>query len=143
MANEIKLSQNTATALVLVVSTVIVSLGVVAYDSANKNGGFWSGRNSYKDGNYEAVGSYVSPGGEETVNVKLTLKDNVITDSEVVGNATLPASVKFQDVFIENYKQYVVGKNIDEVQLDVISGSSLTPKGFNDALELIKQDAKA
>jgi hypothetical protein len=42
-----------------------------------------------------------------------------------------------------DYKQYVVGKKIDEVQLTKVSGSSLTPQGFNDALAKIKAEAKS
>ncbi len=37
----------------------------------------------------------------------------------------------------------VVGKKIDEVQLTKVAGSSLTPKGFMDALEKVKTEAKA
>ena len=37
----------------------------------------------------------------------------------------------------------VVGKNIDEVAITKVAGSSLTPKGFTDALEKIKADAKS
>jgi hypothetical protein len=36
----------------------------------------------------------------------------------------------------------VVGKNIDEVNLGKVSGSSLTPIGFNNAIEDIRSQAK-
>jgi len=98
---------------------------------------------NFKDGVYDVVGEYVSPGGPESINVKLTLKNNVITEAEVVPNATLENSVKFQGLFIDNYKEMVVGKSISDLKLDKIAGSSLTPKGFNDALEKIKSQAKS
>jgi 23S rRNA (uracil1939-C5)-methyltransferase len=41
------------------------------------------------------------------------------------------------DFFIQ-----VVGKNIEELNLTVVNGSSLTPKGFMDALAKIKVDAQ-
>jgi len=98
---------------------------------------------SYKNGNYSAVGDYMSPGGAEQVGVTVALKDNVITDVTFEPKAQRPASVKFQGMFAEGFKQFVVGKKIDEVQLSKVSGSSLTPKGFNDALAKIKVQAKS
>lgn len=98
---------------------------------------------SYKNGTYSAVGDYISPGGAEQIDVKVTLKDNVITDAVVVSKASRPNSKIFQGMFVSNFKPQVVGKNIDEVKLTKVSGSSLTPKGFNDALEKIKGQAKS
>ena len=97
---------------------------------------------NYKDGTYEATGAYRSPAGAETVPVKLTLKDGVITSVTVTPTATNPKSVRFQGLFIGGVNAAVVGKNINEVNLDKVSGSSLTPKGFNDALAQIKAQAK-
>lgn len=97
----------------------------------------------YKDGTYTAVGSYVSPGGPETIDITLTIKDDVITEASAKPNATLPASVNWQGVFSANFSSMIVGKPLDEVQLDHVSGSSLTPKGFNDAVAKIKTQAEA
>jgi hypothetical protein len=96
----------------------------------------------YKDGEYKAVGNYRSPGGEEQVGVTLDLKGDIIENAEVQTMGDRPNTMKFQGIFKDNFKSFVVGKNIDEVRLDKVSGSSLTPKGFNDALEKIKQEAK-
>ncbi len=96
----------------------------------------------YKDGQYDVVGDYVSPGGPEQIEVKVTLKDNVISDAEVTAKAERPMSKQFQQTFIENYKAQVIGKNINEVNLSKVSGSSLTPQGFNDAITKIKTEAK-
>lgn len=97
---------------------------------------------SYRDGSYEVTGNYVSPGGEETIGVKLVLKDGVITEAEVTPQATRPKSVLMQKLFTDGFKEMVIGKNINEVKLDRVSGSSLTPKGFNDAVEKIKAESK-
>lgn len=98
---------------------------------------------SYKDGTYTEDGNYVSPGGPESITVKVTLKAGKIVDSNVTSNAQLPNSQIFQGKFIGGYKEFVTGKSIDEVNLTHVSGSSLTPKGFNDAIEKIKADAKS
>lgn len=98
---------------------------------------------NYKDGTYEAVGEYSYHSGTETIDVTVTLKGGVIEDVDVVAQAKSPISKDKQEDFIANYKEQVVGKNIDEVELGKISGSSLTPIGFNAAIEEIKAQAQA
>ena len=98
---------------------------------------------SYKNGSYTAVGGYISPGGQEEIGVSLILKDGVISEITVEPKATRPMSMKMQGMFSGNYKPMVIGKNIDEVTLDKVSGSSLSPKGFNDAITKIKEQAKS
>lgn len=97
----------------------------------------------YKNGSYTVTGKYISPAGPETIKVTLTLTDGVVTASTVVAQADIQGSQEFQEKFINNYKQYVVGKKIDTLQLGKVAGSSLTPKGFNDAVEQIKAQAKS
>ena len=98
-------------------------------------------QSNYKNGTYTAEGDYTSPGGAEQVKVTVTIKDNLITDSQFVSLAIRPTSKKMQGLFSESYKALVVGKNINEINLDVVNGSSLTPIGFEDALKKIKQEA--
>jgi uncharacterized protein with FMN-binding domain len=98
---------------------------------------------SYKDGIYTQVGDYTSPGGAEQIDVKLTLKNGLVTEAEVTPKAERPKSKLMQGIFVENYKSLVVGKNIKDLNLGKVSGSSLTPKGFNDAVEKIKAEAKS
>lgn len=98
---------------------------------------------AYKNGTYTQVGDYVSPGGPETIKVTVTLTDGKITDAVVEPQAFRPISKEKQADFTANFKPFVIGKNIDEVMLTKVSGSSLTPKGFNDALNKIKTEAKS
>lgn len=96
---------------------------------------------AYKDGVYTTTGNYTSPGGPETIDVTLTVEDGVIVDASVVSNAENPGSKMFQGKFIEGYKEFVIGQELADLSLSVVSGSSLTPKGFNDALEDIRTQA--
>ncbi|HSA84410.1 MAG TPA: hypothetical protein VLF20_06030 [Patescibacteria group bacterium] len=98
---------------------------------------------AYQDGEYAVVGNYISPGGPREIDVTVTLKDGIIVDSTFVGHATDPNSKRFQGEFGADYKTQVIGKPIDEVLLTKVSGSSLTPKGFNDAIEKIKAEAQS
>ena len=98
--------------------------------------------NKYKNGTYTKMGDYVSPGGPEQIEVTVTVIDGVITDATVVAKATLTGSVKMQNAFIGGFKEFVIGKNIEEIKLDKVAGSSLTPKGFNEAIQEVMQEAK-
>ena len=95
----------------------------------------------YQDGEYTAEGSYTSPGGKESVTVTLSLDDNTVTALEVTGSGGTPNAKKFQGEFIDGIDEIVVGKNIDELDVSRVSGSSLTSDGFNAALEQIRDDA--
>ncbi len=99
--------------------------------------------NVYKDGTYEATGTYSYHSGTESVKVSVTLKDNMVEEVDVTTLAKNPTSKQMQADFAANYKTMVVGKNINEVKLGKVSGSSLTPIGFNAAIEDIKSQAKS
>ncbi len=97
----------------------------------------------YKDGVYTQLGTYKSPAGPEEIEVKLTLKKDIIVEAEVTVKAENKISKAKQDAFVANYKEMVVGKNIKDLSLGKVAGASLTPKGFNDAVEKIKGAAKS
>lgn len=97
----------------------------------------------YKDGSYTATGSYQSPAGSESIQVTLVLKDGIITDATVVSGAQDGMSKRYQNMFLSGYKALVVGKSIDQANLSVVSGSSLTPMGWNQAVANIKTQAAA
>lgn len=99
-------------------------------------------KNLYKDGTYTASGNYVSPGGAEAIGVTLSVKENTVTDVQIEVKAGIPTSKNWQTIFSKNVSAVVVGKKMDEINLDVVSGSSLTPVGFMDALSKMKVDAK-
>ncbi len=96
----------------------------------------------YKDGTYSAAGTYESPGGRESIDISITIKDGAIADTTAVSGSTNPTGRKFQGQFISGYRTQILGKFIDDANVSRVSGSSLTSKGFNSALEQIKAKAK-
>ncbi|KQR16456.1 FMN-binding protein [Cellulomonas sp. Leaf334] len=98
---------------------------------------------AYADGTYTATGSYESPAGPETVGVSITLADGMVTAVAVTPEATNPASQKFQNQFASGVADVVMGQPIEGLTVDAVSGSSLTPEGFNAALVEIAADAQA
>ena len=95
----------------------------------------------YADGDYEAEGTYSNPGGESTVKVDLTIKDGTISDVTVTPEATNLTSQQYQTKFAGGVAKQVVGKSLDDLDVQKVAGSSLTSQGFNDAIESIKGEA--
>ncbi len=102
-----------------------------------------TGTEAYKDGTYSATGSYISPGGPDQIGVTLTLANDIVTSVSVTPEPGDGTSARYQAKFVSGYQAYVVGQNIDSIHLTKVSGSSLTPGGFDDALAQIKAEAKA
>lgn len=98
---------------------------------------------TYKDGTYSASSSYYVPHGSEDIKVTITVKSGVITDSAIVNSESDRESAAYQEDFASEYKSYVVGKNIDGLQLSYVAGASDTTQGFNDALSNIRTQAQA
>ncbi|HEU4666831.1 MAG TPA: hypothetical protein VFS79_04140 [Arthrobacter sp.] len=96
----------------------------------------------YQDGTYSADGTYVSPNGTETVGVQLTLAAGTVTDVQITQHPSNPNTRKFQGEFAGGIAAQVVGKNIDELNVSKVAGSSLTSGGFTKALEQIKSEAR-
>lgn len=96
----------------------------------------------YKDGTYSATGSYISPGGRESIELTVEIKDGVIVSTSVKNGATDAEAEEHQTLFANNYKKLVVGKEVGTVKLSRVAGSSLTSNGFNDALNEIKDEAR-
>ncbi len=96
---------------------------------------------AYTDGTYTESADYQAPSGTETIDVTVTLADDVITSVEVAGHATDPQAKVHQGEFASGIAAVVVGKSIDDIQVDKVGGSSLTSSGFNAAIDLIKADA--
>lgn len=86
------------------------------------------------NGTFRFTDKYMTPGGEEPMDVTITLKNSVITAVEAKNVAILPKSVSFQDKFIAGIAGVVVGKNVSDVEITNVNGSSLTAQAFNKAL---------
>lgn len=97
---------------------------------------------SYRDGTYSADGNYISPNGQETVGVQLTLAGGSVSDVVITPHPSNPNTKKFQGEFAGGIKGQIVGKKLDELKVSKVAGSSLTSGGFNQAVEKIKAEAK-
>jgi uncharacterized protein with FMN-binding domain len=96
---------------------------------------------TYEDGTYEARGTY--GGGPSYLDVTVDIDDGVITDVEIGTPATNPTSLDYQEAFAAAVPDEVIGKDLSEVRVGKLAGSSGTPDGFNDAIEQIREQALA
>ena len=96
---------------------------------------------SYKDGTYTEDGTYESPAGEGRITVTLTLANSVVTAVKIDGHATDPTAKSYQSAFDNGVAGKIVGKRIDQLNVTIVSGSSLTSGGFDEAVKKIEADA--
>ncbi len=98
---------------------------------------------AYADGTYDAIGSYISPGGRESIALTVTIENGIITATSITEESASGEAREYIQRFASGYEELVVGKAVDDVSLSRVAGSSLTSNGFNDALDQIKEDAAA
>ena len=97
----------------------------------------------YKDGAYNSTGTYASPAGQESITVSITIEDDKVKAMTIGTLASNETSKMFQDKFQLGVGAMVIGKPIEEIGgYAQVNGSSLTPKGFDNALATIKVSAK-
>lgn len=94
------------------------------------------------DGSYTTKGSYRSPAQTEDVEFTFTIKSGAVEGVELSKGSSIPMSKKYQGLFVEGIKKEIIGKKLSEIgTFDRVNGSSLTPKGFNQAMTELKQKA--
>lgn len=97
---------------------------------------------TYKDGTYNAIGDYSTPEGTEEIAVTITITSGMVTNSSISQQTRSRESSGYQQDFADNYKSFVEGKQLATLQLSRVAGSSLTPIGFNEALDAIRSQAQ-
>lgn len=97
----------------------------------------------FADGTYTAEGSYTSPGGRDTISVTLVVKSDLVTQVTVNAVEASSHSMKHIRDFNGGIGQFVIGQNLEGLASPArVAGSSLTGKGFNQALSRIQTDAR-
>jgi len=97
----------------------------------------------FADGTYTATGGYRSPNGSETIIVTVSVADGIVTEATVDPQATNSSSVRYQGEFAGGFAGEVVDKPLAEVEVTRVAGSSLTGRGFNEAMDQIRSEAQA
>lgn len=96
----------------------------------------------FRDGDYASTGRYLTPGGNESIEVTLRVRGGVITAATSRTEALSPTARQFQEQFRVAIAAQVVARPLSSVTVDVVAGASLTSLGFNDALARIRTEAR-
>lgn len=130
----------TSTPVIIAAPTIIPAPAPTAISNAIKTAAPTT--SGYKDGTYTSNANYNTPGGIELISIKLTLKNGVVIDSNASTTGNNQTGRYYQANFVAGYKSQVIGRSIAGLSLTRVSGSSLTPIGFNDAVDKIKSQSK-
>ncbi|RSX58454.1 FMN-binding protein [Bifidobacterium samirii] len=94
----------------------------------------------YADGTYAINGQY-GPVGEDTIDVRVTVKDQLVERVEIVGHPFTSISKRHQTAFAEAINDVVDGRPLKDLSVDVVAGASWTTDAFNEALKVARQEA--
>jgi uncharacterized protein with FMN-binding domain len=97
---------------------------------------------SYKDGQYTTTQDYKVPGDTNSLQITLTLQNDLVTDVTAVNTIADKDSSKYDNNFKAAYKAAAVGKNLKDLNSIFISGASLTSGAFQKAIADIQNQAK-
>ena len=95
---------------------------------------------NYADGTYKINGQY-GPVGEDTIDVKLTVKQGNVEKVDIVGHPFTSISKKHQTEFANAINGVVDGKPLKGLKVDKVAGASWTSEAFYKALEVARQEA--
>ena len=95
------------------------------------------------DGAFTYDVSYLTPKGATEMTAAFTVTDNVISDVTLTGNPQHKTSLQYQQTLQAELGSLVIGKDLSSVSAlpAKVSGSSLTPGGFNQALAQLQAEA--
>jgi uncharacterized protein with FMN-binding domain len=96
---------------------------------------------AYRDGEYSATGWYGSLPSHH--DVTLTIEGDIVTAVEITTPAADETSLGYQQRFAEALPSEIIGRQIDEIDVDRLAGSSGCSEGFMDALAKIQAEASA
>jgi cytoskeletal protein RodZ len=101
-------------------------------------------KNVYANGTYSSTLPYKVPeGGNESITVSLTLKDDVVTSMTYSASGNKEESQKYQGRFGKSVEALVIGEPISGISLSRVGGASLTSRAFNKAVLEIQAEAQA
>jgi hypothetical protein len=95
----------------------------------------------FDDGEYSATGWYGSLPSHH--DVTLTVDDGMVTGVHITTPAEDETSLGYQQRFADALPGAIVGRSLDEIQVNRLAGSSGCSEGFMDALAKIKAQAAA
>src|SRR4051794_33424607 len=108
-----------------VVRSIVVGVGLLGIGPVLAGcSGVATADHSYADGQYAALGQYSSPGGPQGINVAVQLKNDSIAWIMVTPSSYIGEAGEFQARFAAAVPGEIVGKDIDQIAVSRLAGSS-------------------
>lgn len=95
----------------------------------------------YVDGSYRSQVSYRTPEDTYSLDLTLTIVNDVITNSSVSFD-TKGVKDSYSKRFSSAYQSSVIGQDLGSISLSRVGGASLTTRAFNNAVSNIRNQAK-
>lgn len=95
---------------------------------------------TYNNGTYSTSKTYRTPDGSYTMNVSITLANDTVTSVSTTFDSKAQRD-GYTKRFSNSYQSYVLGKDLESVNLSRVGGASLTTGAFNSALNTIRSQA--
>lgn len=111
-----------------------------ASDSSSSDASARKDTGNYKDGTYSVNGQY-GPVGEDTIDAHVTVKDQNVTNVEIVGHPFTTISKQHQTDFANAINGVVDGKPLKGLKVDKVAGASWTSDAFNEVLDEVRNQA--
>lgn len=100
--------------------------------------------NEFANGSYTASASYNTPAGAHNLSVTLNVENDQVVWVQASSDGKHPESQEYTERFLGGLDARVVGVPLADLgRLGAVNGASLTPKGFDAALEQIRSQAEA
>jgi uncharacterized protein with FMN-binding domain len=90
---------------------------------------------------YSANVSYDVPENNETLALTISISNGLVTDVNVSQSKTGRKSANYQTNFEKSYKQFVIGKQLKDINLSRVGGASITTNAFMEAIKAVQKQA--
>ena len=129
-----------------IVLVVVFGIGAFAFFSTNKLETKESINTETKvtstnNSTYTTNVSYQVPESTETLGLTISVLNGTVTDVNVSLSKNKGKSINYQNNFEKSYKQFVVGKQLKDINLSRVGGASVTTKAFMDAIKAVQKQA--
>lgn len=90
---------------------------------------------------YSANVSYNVPENNETLALTISVSNGIVSDVNIVQSKTGRKSANYQTNFEKSYKQFVIGKQLKDINLSRVGGASITTNAFMEAIKAVQKQA--
>lgn len=121
-----------------------ISPNTTAHSAASTPSAATAAASAYTDGTYTAtIRYYVPDEGQNALKATITISNGTVDAVNINDTYRDRKSKQYIDSFESHISSVAEGKPVAQFSVGRVGGASLTSSAFNDALDVIRNDAKA